>query len=105
MLKTRLTIQKNRSQALTAFDKYNTTVILKGHETLIGNKNFVLCKKGNTVAVGGMGDAFWLVSGLIAQGLSAECLLGVDMHASAADSYIQKAMKSLMPSDLFNFIK
>jgi hypothetical protein len=28
------------------------------------------------------------------------------MHASAADSYIEKHdMKSLMPSDLFNFMK
>ena len=49
-----------------------------------------------------------LVSGLIAQGLSsidAACL-GVDMHASAADSFVEKHdMKSLMPSDLFNFIK
>ena len=37
--------------------------------------------------------------------IDAACL-GVDMHASAADSYIEKHdMKSLMPSDLFNFIK
>ena len=91
--------------------KYNATVILKGHETLVGNKrtSFV-CKKGNAgMAVGGMGDVLsGLVSGLIAQGLSsidAACL-GVDMHASAADSFVEKHdMKSLMPSDLFNFIK
>ena len=40
LLKTKVsTIQKNRSQALAKLcDKYNATVILKGHETLIGNK-------------------------------------------------------------------
>ena len=113
LLKTKVsTIQKNRSLALAKLcDKYNATVILKGHETLIGNKrtSFV-CKKGNAgMAVGGMGDVLsGLVSGLIAQGLSsidAACL-GVDMHASAADSFVEKHdMKSLMPSDLFNFIK
>jgi len=32
--------------------------------------------------------------------------LGVDIHASASDSFVEKHdMKSLMPSDLFNFIK
>ena len=61
------------------------------------------------MAVAGMGDVLsGLVSGLIAQGLSsidAACL-GVDMHAGAADSYIEKHdMKSLMPSDLFNLMK
>ena len=78
---------------------------------MIGNKRTAfVCKKGNAgMAVGGMGDVLsGLVSGLIAQGLSsidAACL-GVDMHARAADSYIEKHdMKSLMPSDLFNFMK
>ena len=105
-------VQKNRPDALDALcKKFGATVVLKGHETLIGDKrNKYICKKGNAgMAVGGMGDVLsGLISGLLAQGLSMldACCLAVELHASAADEYLENHdMKTLMPSDLFGFLK
>ena len=56
-----------------------------------------------------MGDVLsGLISGLLAQGLSMldACCLAVKLHASAADEYLENHdMKTLMPSDLFGFLK
>ncbi|MBR5069964.1 MAG: NAD(P)H-hydrate dehydratase [Bacteroidales bacterium] len=94
--------------------KYNVVVILKDHYTnihlpdgnIFRNENF-----GNAgMAVGGSGDTLTgILLGLRAQGYSAQdaSILGVSLHAMAADLAIEQggqSEESLLPSDIIAWL-
>jgi hydroxyethylthiazole kinase-like uncharacterized protein yjeF len=94
-------VQENRLTALSELVKLtDCIVILKGQHTLIASPSHqaVQCKQGNPgMAVGGMGDVLTgTIAAIAAQGLQhdinlweASCI-GVQLHASAADSLVAK---------------
>ena len=94
-------VQENRLTALSELVKLtDCIVILKGQHTLIASPSHqaVQCKQGNPgMAVGGMGDVLTgTIAAITAQGLQhdinlweASCI-GVQLHASAADSLVGK---------------
>ena len=95
------TIQANRLSALSQLIALtNSIVILKGQHTLIASPahSAVQCAQGNPgMAVGGMGDVLTgSIAAIAAQGIrhnlnlwEASCV-GVQLHASAADSLVEK---------------
>lgn len=102
-------IEKNREKAVTDFSrKYNVNILLKGHETLICNKNvdtIYINKTGNTgLSKGGSGD---LLTGIIA-GLSPQlkgdlftsAAVGAFIHGFTADLLKEELTEySMLPSD------
>lgn len=92
-------VQENRLTALSNLVALtDCIVVLKGQHTLIASplQQAVLCKEGNPgMAVGGMGDVLTgAIAAIAAQGIrhqinlwEASCL-GVQLHASAADSLV-----------------
>ena len=94
-------IQANRTEALADLNKLtNSIVVLKGQNTLIASPLHpaVQCAQGNPgMAVGGMGDVLTgTIAAIAAQGLhhnlnlwESTCI-GVQLHASAADSLVAK---------------
>ena len=94
-------IQANRTEALADLNKLtNSIVVLKGQHTLIASPLHPAeqCAQGNPgMAVGGMGDALTgTIAAIAAQGLhhnlnlwESTCI-GVQLHASAADSLVAK---------------
>lgn len=102
-------IEKNREKAVTDFSReYNVNVLLKGHETLICNKNadtVYVNKTGNTgLSKGGSGD---LLTGIIA-GLSPQlkgdlftsAAVGAFIHGFTADLLKEEFTEySMLPSD------
>lgn len=106
-------IQANRLGALTDLVKLtNSIVVLKGQHTLIAcpTHQAVQCAEGNPgMAVGGMGDVLTgTIAAIAAQGLhhnlnlwEAGCI-GVQLHASAADSLVAKQIGpiGLTPSEV-----
>lgn len=94
-------VQANRLTALSELVKLtNSIVVLKGQHTLIASPSHeaMQCQQGNPgMAVGGMGDVLTgSIAALAAQGLrhrlnlwDASCI-GVQLHASAADSLVAK---------------
>ena len=95
------TIQENRLSALSQLIALtNSIVVLKGQHTLIASPahSTVQCAQGNPgMAVGGMGDVLTgSIAAIAAQGIrhnlnlwEASCV-GVQLHASAADSLVEK---------------
>ena len=95
------TIQANRLSALSHLIALtNSIVVLKGQHTLIASpaQSAVQCAQGNPgMAVGGMGDVLTgSIAAIAAQGIrhnlnlwEASCI-GVQLHASAADSLVEK---------------
>ena len=95
------TIQANRLSALSQLIALtNSIVVLKGQHTLIASPahSAVQCAQGNPgMAVGGMGDVLTgSIAAIAAQGIrhnlnlwEASCV-GVQLHASAADSLVEK---------------
>ena len=95
------TIQANRLSALSQLIALtNSIVVLKGQHTLIASPahSTVQCAQGNPgMAVGGMGDVLTgSIAAIAAQGIrhnlnlwEASCI-GVQLHASAADSLVEK---------------
>lgn len=95
------TVQENRLSALSQLIALtNSIVVLKGQHTLIASPahSAVQCAQGNPgMAVGGMGDVLTgSIAAIAAQGIShnlnlweASCV-GVQLHASAADSLVEK---------------
>ena len=95
------TIQANRLSALSQLIALtNSIVVLKGQHTLIASPahSAVQCAQGNPgMAVGGMGDVLTgSIAAIAAQGIchnlnlwEASCI-GVQLHASAADSLVEK---------------
>ncbi|MBU3559269.1 NAD(P)H-hydrate dehydratase [Polynucleobacter sp. Nonnen-W13] len=94
-------IQANRTEALADLKKLtNSIVVLKGQHTLIASPLHPAeqCAQGNPgMAVGGMGDVLTgTIAAIAAQGLhhnlnlwESTCI-GVQLHASAADSLVAK---------------
>lgn len=94
-------VQANRLAALSdLITLTNSIVVLKGQYTLIGSplNAAMQCQQGNPgMAVGGMGDVLTgSIAAIAAQGLrhnlnlwEASCI-GVQLHASAADSLVAK---------------
>lgn len=94
-------VQANRLAALSdLITLTNSIVVLKGQHTLIGSplNAAMQCQQGNPgMAVGGMGDVLTgSIAAIAAQGLrhnlnlwEASCI-GVQLHASAADSLVAK---------------
>jgi hydroxyethylthiazole kinase-like uncharacterized protein yjeF len=94
-------VQENRSIALSNLvELTNSIVILKGQHTLIASplNVAVQCKEGNPgMAIGGMGDALTgSIAAIAAQGIRHDlnlweaCCVGVQLHASAADSLVAR---------------
>ena len=106
-------IQANRLGALSDLVSLtNSIVVLKGQHTLIASPTHlaVQCTEGNPgMAAGGMGDVLTgTIAAIAAQGLhhnlnlwEAGCL-GVQLHASAADSLVAKQIGpiGLTPSEV-----
>ena len=106
-------IQANRLDALSDLVRLTTSiVVLKGQHTLIASPTHlaVQCAEGNPgMAVGGMGDVLTgTIAAIAAQGLhhnlnlwEAGCV-GVQLHASAADSLVAKHIGpiGLTPSEV-----
>ena len=94
-------VQANRVAALSDLIRLtNSIVVLKGQHTLIASplNAAMQCQQGNPgMAVGGMGDVLTgSIAAIAAQGLrhnlnlwEASCI-GVQLHASAADSLVAK---------------
>lgn len=94
-------VQENRTEALADLNKLtNSIVVLKGQHTLIASPLHPAeqCAQGNPgMAVGGMGDVLTgTIAAIAAQGLhhnlnlwESTCI-GVQLHASAADSLVTK---------------
>lgn len=105
-------IEKDREKAVSEFSrKYNVNILLKGHETLICNKNadtIYINKTGNTgLSKGGSGD---LLTGIIA-GLSPQFkgdlfisgAVGAFIHGFTADLLKEEFTEySMLPSDCAN---
>ena len=94
-------IQANRTEALADLNKLtNSIVVLKGQHTLIASPLHPAeqCAQGNPgMAVGGMGDVLTgTIAAIAAQGLQhnlnlwESTCIGVQLHASAADSLVAK---------------
>ncbi|PJD95314.1 MAG: bifunctional ADP-dependent NAD(P)H-hydrate dehydratase/NAD(P)H-hydrate epimerase [Legionella sp.] len=99
-----------RSAALIQ-QKYGGVVVLKGAGSIIHTlaKDAWVCTKGNpAMASAGMGDVLsGVIAGLSVQGLSLSdaALLGVWVHALAADILVQQQRRhSLLASDLLKMI-
>ncbi|RUR12541.1 NAD(P)H-hydrate dehydratase [Legionella sp. km772] len=103
-------IQDDRIRAAALIQKkYGGVVVLKGTGTLVQTleKNLFICPKGNPgMASAGMGDVLsGIIAGLGAQDLSLSeaAMLGVWLHAVAADTVTQKqGERGLLASDLIN---
>ncbi|MES2586558.1 MAG: NAD(P)H-hydrate dehydratase [Pseudomonadota bacterium] len=106
-------VQENRPTALSDLVKLtNSIVVLKGQHTLIASSlhSAEQCEQGNPgMAVGGMGDVLTgAIAAIAAQGINhnlnlweASCI-GVQLHASAADSLVSKNIGpiGLTPSEV-----
>ena len=106
-------VQANRLGALSdLINLTNSIVVLKGQHTLIASPTHLAmqCAEGNPgMAVGGMGDVLTgTIAAIAAQGLhhnlnlwEAGCI-GVQLHASAADSLVAKSIGpiGLTPSEV-----
>jgi len=105
-------ILKNREEYVRiAQEKYASTLILKGNETLICDleKNIYINTSGNSaLAKAGTGDVLaGMIGGFLAQNMSikdATCL-AVYLHGLSADIYKnQFSSYSMLASDLLNYI-
>lgn len=101
-------VQKDReAAAVTAAQKVNAIVALKGHRTVIADQNGVLWVNttGNAgMATAGMGDVLsGMIGGLLAQGVSpadAACG-GVYLHGLAGDKAAKRlCQRALLPTDV-----
>jgi len=105
-------IQANRVEfAQKATEKYNATVILKGHHSIVAcfdGKLFKEVSATNVLAKAGMGDVLTgIISGLVAQGLNLRqaSVLGVYLHAQAGLFGAKyKTNYGLLASELIDFI-
>lgn len=97
--------------AKEASKKYNTITILKGHNSLIcdRNQNIIINKTGNSaLAKAGAGDVLTgIIAGLVAQGCSINnaAVLGVYLHGLSGDLASKELTQySVLASDLLKFI-
>jgi len=87
--------------------KYNVTLVLKGHHTLVATPDgyvFINTTGNSGLAKGGSGDVLaGLIAGLLAQGYSTveSALIGVYFHGKAAEKLSEQYSESgILPSDL-----
>lgn len=105
-------IKKNRVQSiLDAYEKYQCTILLKGHETLIydGSTLFKISNGEMALAKAGSGDVLaGIIAALRAQGLSTTdaASLGATLHNDCAKMLLQKGFDqiSLRPMDLIEIL-
>lgn len=94
-----------------AADKYNCTVVLKMHETMVADnkENFYINNTGNTaLSHAGSGDVLCgMISGFLSQGLNCfeASMLGAYLHGIAAEIASKELTEySTLSSDLLNYI-
>ena len=105
-------VQFNRNDYIRlAAQKYNSAVILKGHNTLVAcpdGKVFEDILGTNVLAKAGMGDVLTgIISGLVAQGLNVRqaAVLGVYLHSQAGVCGAKVHTEyGLLASELVDFI-
>ncbi len=105
-------VQRDRRAALAALQqKYGGCAVLKGHRTLISNRNgpALMCTAGNPgMATAGMGDVLTgIVAAMLAQGLPLEtaAAVAVEVHASAADAAATFGERGLLASDVLEELR
>ena len=86
---------------------FNSTVVLKGHYTIIATPNgevYINTTGNSGLAKGGSGDVLsGLIGSLLAQGYSTKesAILGVYLHGKAADNLkIKISEAGMLPSDI-----
>ena len=105
-------IQKNRPQAIkNLYKKYQTTIILKGANSLIlsHDQKLFLCPYSNpAMAVAGMGDILTgLIAGLATQNISSQmaAIFGTYLHALTANKITRKKGEiGILPTDILKNI-
>ena len=106
-------IENNRIEYAVNFaDKYNVTVVLKGHNTIIASsstsKVFINHTGNSGLAKGGSGDVLaGFMAGLLASGYSCieAAILAVYAHGSAADILCEeKKEREILPSEIISVI-
>lgn len=105
-------IENNREAAVHAAIKLcQCTVLLKGHNTLVGRKNIIYqIRSGNSaLAKSGTGDVLaGIITAFRAQGLgsASASLLGAYLHGACADLWVQQSHDplSMMASDLLELL-
>ena len=104
-------IQEDRVAAvIEAQKKYNSTVILKGHGTLINNgENLYHNSTGNTaLSKAGTGDVLsGMIGGFLSQNSSPvnAAISAIYLHGLAAEIYSREFSEySMLASDLFNYV-
>lgn len=105
-------IERNRNAALSAAMKIcQCTVLLKGHNTLVGREKIIYqIRSGNSaLAKSGTGDVLaGIITALRAQGLgsASASLLGAYLHGACADLWVQENNDplSMMASDLLELL-
>ena len=110
--KSSVEIQENRFLSLDKLkDNYGGTIVLKGNNTLIGNKDYVtnICTQGNPgMASAGMGDVLTgLIAAMMSQGYSQfeAASVGVEAHARAGDIAARRGERGLIAGDVINEIR
>ncbi len=105
-------VQEDRMAAvLTAAERWQATVVLKGHHTLIATpgKRLMVNSTGNPgMATGGMGDTLsGIIISLMGQGYTAEnaAALGVYLHGLAGDiAAEEKGEMSVIAGDIIHYL-
>ncbi|MBU0503509.1 MAG: NAD(P)H-hydrate dehydratase [Candidatus Omnitrophota bacterium] len=105
-------VQKNRKEiAIKLSSDYNTTVVLKGRNTVVADQNgkFYLNKTGNPgMATAGSGDVLTgMIAAFLGQGLTAfqAAKFGVYLHGLAADMATRdKTQMAMIASDIITYI-
>lgn len=103
-------ISKNKScYARQLAEKYEITVVLKDHHTIISDKegNVFMNRTGNCgMAKGGSGDVLsGMIGSFLAQGINSldAAVCGVYLHGLSGDRCAQKLSKTFMlPTDIIN---
>lgn len=109
---TTATVQKDRKKVAKDFvNRYNVILVLKGHQTLVAEKNrgLYLNKTGNPgMAKAGSGDVLTgIIAAFLAQGLSGfeAAKYGVYLHGTAGDlAAQQKTQLAMTASDIIENI-
>jgi hydroxyethylthiazole kinase-like uncharacterized protein yjeF len=105
-------VEADRFAAIRALgEKYGGVIVLKGSGSLVLDEEggCAVCDGGNPgMASGGMGDVLTgVIAGLLAQGLPAgrAAVLGVCLHAAAADRAAGEGERGLLATDLLPWIR
>ena len=109
---TTMEVQVDRFTAIRSLqEKYAGVIVLKGCGTLIADRDekISVCSGGNPgMASGGMGDVLTgVIAGLLAQGLSldAAAVVGVCIHAEAADRVAMAGERGMLATDLLPWLR